>query len=210
MSSESTSSPDLKQGITNRPADSSPSLFLIVCLLAMLLPGAALAIPHAQSLYTSELEAVKAATDLYNPLSIRQDREYMGTIYRSGHYFGYTVFANARGADRFSFTVPAQQRRAVVAFWHTHGRASPLHQYFSQVDTRLVKQLGKPLYLADFTGVLKVFRPESPVLSKFVAPRYGLPRIGGYALGEVVQDTQANPVTIATDSEAETTPYVIC
>ncbi|MFN3164767.1 MAG: DUF4329 domain-containing protein [Pseudohongiellaceae bacterium] len=177
----------------------TPSLVLLLLLYcAALIPRSALAIPHAQSQYGSELEAVKAATDLYNPISIRQDREFMGTIYRSGRYFRYSVFANARGVDRFNFSVPVEQRDTLVAFWHTHGDASPLHRYFSQFDTRMVRQLGKPLYLADFTGVLKVFRPGSRVLSGFAAGRYGLPRSRGYALGEVVENKDAEPVDIAT------------
>ncbi|GAB5499942.1 MAG: hypothetical protein PsegKO_22530 [Pseudohongiellaceae bacterium] len=190
---------------------STPSLVLSALLCcAVLIPRSALAIPHAQSTYRSELEAVKAATDLYNPISIRQDREFMGAIYRSGRYFRYSVFANARGVDRFTFSVPGEHRDTLVAFWHTHGDASPLHQYFSQFDTRMVRQLRKPLYLADFTGVLKVFRPGSRVLSGFAAGRYGLPRSRGYALGEVVKNKDAEPVGIATRPAPGAAPQSYC
>ena len=61
-----------------------------------------------------------------------------------------------------------------------------------------MKQTGKPLYLADFTGALKVFRPEDRVLTGFAALRYGLPEQRGFALGSEVQDSNAALVSIAT------------
>ena len=201
--------PSESTGFQVRSASSWPLPFTL-WVLTMLIPVSVLAIPSSQSLYGSELEAVKAATDLYNPRSIGQDREYMGTIYRSGDFFSYTVFSNAPGADRFSFRVPAEHLESIVAFWHTHGDASPLHQYFSQYDTRMVRQFNKPLYLADFTGVLKIFRPESRILPAFTAQRYGLPRLRGYALGEVVHDSQAEPVNVATGRDADVSLRSYC
>lgn len=172
-------------------------LKLLQFLLA-LLPAGALALPSTERLFNTELEAVRAASNRYNPVSIRQDREYMGTIYRSGSYYGYTVTAAKPGANRISVQVPPEHWDSVLAFWHTHGDASPMKRFFSRFDTRLVKQTGKPLYLADFTGALKVFRPEDRVLTGFAALRYGLPEQRGFALGSEVQDSNAALVSIAT------------
>ncbi len=58
------------------------------------------------SLYQSELAAVKAAADIYNPLSIRENREYMGTLYNVGDQFAYTVTAGVRGASSIALKIP--------------------------------------------------------------------------------------------------------
>lgn len=181
-------------------------LLQLTGLLTALIPVRVCAIPITQALFSSELEAVQAATNLYNPISIREDREYMGAIYRSGDYYGFTVVAGDIGANKISFKIPAEQWSSVVALWHTHGDASPLKQYFSRTDTRLVKQLRKPLYLADYTGTLKVFRPEDRPLSGFAAQRYGLPGRRGYALGEVVRDARARKVAVRTRPQSGVMP----
>jgi hypothetical protein len=175
------------------------SFFLkLLQFLVALLPAGAQGLPSTERLFNTELEAVRAASNRFNPVSIREDREYMGTIYKSGNYYGYTVTAAQPGANRISVQVPPEQWGSVVAFWHTHGDASPMKRFFSRFDTRLVKQTGKPLYLADFTGALKVFRPEDRVLTGFAAPRYGLPEQRGFALGTEVHDSNAAVVNIAT------------
>ena len=94
--------------------------------------------------------------------------------------------------------VPADQWDSVVALWHTHGDASPLHQYFSRLDTRLVREHGKPLYLADFTGQLKVFSPGDRTLNRIAAERLGLPAKWGYARGTVVGSANGGRIEIAT------------
>jgi hypothetical protein len=177
-----------------------------VQLIVAFLPTCALGLPSTERLFNTELEAVRAASNLYNPVSIREDREYMGSIYKSGNYYGYTVFAAEPGANRISIQVPPQQWDSVVAFWHTHGDASPMKRFFSRFDTRLVKQTGKPLYLADFTGALKVFRPQDRPLTGFAAQRYGLPGHRGFALGTEVQDSDTGLVSIATGNA----PAVLC
>lgn len=170
-----------------------------LCLgLALVASSSSLAVTGTKQYFQSELEAVQAATSLYNPISIREDREFMGTIYRSGNYFGYTVTAGEVGAHRIRISVPVERWDSVVALWHTHGDASPTRQYFSRLDTRLVKRHDKPLYLADFTGILKVFRPEDRTLSKRAAKRLGLPDRRGFGMGRAVRDATDLPVQVAT------------
>ena len=126
---------------------------------------------NSQLLFESELEAVRAASDHYNPLSIYEDREYMGTIYRSGGSYGYTVSAGRARSNRIDISVPVTDWDNVVAFWHTHGDDAPNHRYFSDADTSMVNQFGKPFYLADYTGFLKVFSQGSNTLSSLAAAK---------------------------------------
>ncbi len=154
------------------------------------------------SLYQSELAAVKAAADIYNPLSIREDREYMGTIYNVGCQFAYTVTAGVRGANSIEIKIPRVDWDNVVAFWHTHGGSSPEHRYFSDVDTQTVEKYGKPFYLADYTGFLKVFRPCGRTMSSFAARGLGLPFVRGFATGEFVTDDFNRRVKVNTRRSA--------
>ncbi|MDA1370736.1 MAG: DUF4329 domain-containing protein [Proteobacteria bacterium] len=148
--------------------------------------------------YVTELSAVKAAADLYNPLSIAQDREYMGAIFRHLGYFYFNYSTGEVGDDAVSIRVPKHLWNEVVAFWHTHGKADFYHRYFSEVDTALVENLGLPFYLADYTGKLKVFRPGDATLSKAQAVRLGLPAESGMARGKQVNDSNNRPVIVKT------------
>ncbi len=140
------------------------------------------------SLYPSELAAVKAAADIYNPLSIRENREYMGTLYNVGDQFAYTVTSGVPGASSIELKIPPVDWDNIVAFWHTHGNRSPERRYFSDVDTQTVEKYGKPFYLADYTGVLKVFRPGGLTMPSFAAHSKGLGHVRGMATGEYVTD----------------------
>ncbi len=154
------------------------------------------------SLYQSELAAVKAAADIYNPLSIREDREYMGTIYIVGDQFAYTVTAGARGANSVALKIPRANWNNTVAFWHTHGDSSSHHRYFSDVDTQTVEKYGKPFYLADYTGFLKVFRPGGRTMSNITARRLGLSYVRGFSTGEFVTDEFNRAVKVNTQRSA--------
>ncbi|MEQ8955582.1 MAG: DUF4329 domain-containing protein [Gammaproteobacteria bacterium] len=175
---------------------------VLATVIALFVPSSLLA-RQTQLLYATELEAVIAAADLFNPRSVREDREFMGTIFQSDGFFGYTVTAGAARANRISIAVPAHEWDRVVAFWHTHGDDAPMHRYYSQQDTTLVQRHQKPLYLADYTGYLKVFRPEHRVLSRYAAERLGLPARSGFAIGEYVQDEYRRRVRIRTLEDAD-------
>ena len=138
--------------------------------------------------FKSELAAVHAASNLYNPRSIQEDREYMGVILNEAGNFRYTVTPGVRAADGVSIRVPGEDWENVVAIWHTHGAEQSRYQYFSDTDTDLVNSLGKPLYLADYTGKLKVFRAGDGTMGSFRARRLGLPSRAGYAAGSEVMD----------------------
>lgn len=152
--------------------------------------------PCTLLLFSSELDAVRAAADKYNPLSIREDREYMGAIYESEGKFGYTVAAAARHKDSWRLSIPNIEWDRVRAFWHTHGDASPQHRYFSDADTDSVKKFGLPFYLADYTGYLKIFRVGGKTLSAISAGRLNLPRQPGFSIGEYVRDALNKPIRV--------------
>ena len=148
--------------------------------------------------FTDPVEAVIAAADHFNPLSIHEDREYMGAVYRVDEGYSFSVTRGQRGSDTISMAIDKERLKQVVAFWHTHGGAAPQHRYFSSADTGLVERLQRPLYLADYTGYLKVFMPGARTLSVFAARRLGLPSQPGFATGRTVRDQYGRSVKIAT------------
>tara|TARA_R110002073_G_scaffold212558_2_gene372880 strand:- start:178 stop:741 length:564 start_codon:yes stop_codon:yes gene_type:complete len=170
---------------------------LICCALHLETSDAAAMGARCPSLlFATELEAVIAAADSYNPRSIREDREYVGAIFEEDGKFGYTVAANPRRKDSWRLSVARVEWDRIRAFWHTHGDASPQHRYFSNSDTESVERLGVPFYLADYTGYLKIFRSGDRLLSPFAASRLNLPRQSGFAVGEYARDAVRRPVRV--------------
>ena len=109
--------------------------------------------------FTSEVNAVISASNLFNPASIDQDREYIGAVLeRNGKYF-YTVGAGDRAQDAVEIRLRIPASYTIISFWHTHGAPAYKRVFFSETDRRLVEIYKKPLYLADFTGNLKVLFP---------------------------------------------------
>lgn len=132
--------------------------------------------------------AVLAAVNRCNPISIKENREFMGIIVRDGNRYRYTVTRGEIGADTVSIKITGDDWPNVVAFWHTHGEAAYDYQFFSGVDTAIVKRYNKPFYLADYTGALKVFSPGDKTLSRCRARNMGLPFESGFATGWEVKD----------------------
>ncbi|NKB34047.1 MAG: DUF4329 domain-containing protein [Pseudomonadales bacterium] len=168
----------------------------LIALIASL--SATAAVNQSGADYFTVEEAVIAAADAYNPISIQEDREYMGTIFRSNNRYGYTVTRGSARANSISIRVTAESWDDVVAFWHTHGNAAPNNRYFSRVDTETAERFDKPFYLADYTGFLKVFRPGQNTMTPFAARRLGLPGERGYATGEFVRNQFNQTVRINT------------
>ncbi|ALO45959.1 DUF4329 domain-containing protein [Pseudohongiella spirulinae] len=140
--------------------------------------------------FESELQAVQHASNLYNPASVREDREFMGVIFRraahAGFLFGYTVGAGQSGQDTVTVRARIPQGSEIVAFWHTHGAEHWTRQYFSPEDTELAREWGLPFYMAAADGHLRVYRPEQRPLSKRQAMRLGLGPMQGSSQGELV------------------------
>ena len=137
--------------------------------------------------FQSELAAVVHAMNQYNPTSITEDREYIGAVFRiSKGKFTYSVAPGRAGRDEISAAIPLLPNAELVAFWHTHGGAHWSRQYFSELDSALVKQWQLPFYLGTADGKLRILRPRHVTLSPFQARRRGLGYNSGYALGTVV------------------------
>ena len=157
--------------------------------------------------YNNEIEAVVAASDEYNPRSIEEDREYMGAILYSHGRYSYTVEGGEVGQDQITVRIRVPAGSSIAAFWHTHGAAANDRSYFSEVDTTLATEWNKPFYLADYTGVLKVFNPGDKLMSQAKARRLGLPERNGFSKGRRVQDLRGRAIQVAT---AKTTSGMLC
>ncbi len=148
--------------------------------------------------YPSEKDAVTAAVNRYNPVSIKQDREFIGAIYQIGEGFKFSVIPGDKGSDQVQMRVSLAHLEDIVAFWHTHGNSDSENRYFSDTDTEMVATFDKPLYLGDYTGYLKVFEPQSKTLTAYAARRLGLPQVRGFSVGELVKDSNRRPIRINT------------
>jgi len=73
------------------------------------------------------------ASNIHNPLSIREDREYLGAIYKNADGFRFTVTPGRIGVGSVQVSLPKEDFDDVVAFWHLHGGTDPRHRYFSDV-----------------------------------------------------------------------------
>ena len=162
-----------------------------------------IAVSHlADTHFSSVLAAVIAAGNRYNPISIAEDREYMGAILRHDNAYRYTVAQGQAGADTISLRLAIPHTMEVVAYWHTHGAQHFSRKYFSDIDSALVRQSGKPFYMANYTGVLQVLQPDHHTLPTLQAARLGLGRNSGYAEGNKVLGVHGLPVRIATTRTA--------
>jgi len=151
--------------------------------------------------FASELDAVIAASAAVNPRSIREDREFLGAVLRRGDDYHYSVVPGHAGADRIRARLAVPAGFELVALWHTHGAAAPERRFFSRVDAALVEGTGKPLYLADHTGALRVLKPGAPRLTASAARRLGLPGRPGFATGEELRRADGEPVHVPTRHE---------
>lgn len=161
-------------------------------------PGASYSDMVIRQGYTTELKAVIAAANYFNPISVKEDREYIGAIVAYCNRYYFTVKVGEPGQDQVTARIRIPKQATIVAFWHTHGSVDRKRKYFSDVDTQLVKSWKLPFYLSDYTGELKVFSPKDRVLSSHDARNLGLPLKYGYARGSFVRDEAGNKIIVAT------------
>ncbi|GLS27383.1 DUF4329 domain-containing protein [Marinibactrum halimedae] len=139
-----------------------------------------------QERFESEVDAVVAAANVYNPYSIRHDQEFMGAILRCGGGYFYSAAAGVPGRDEITVKIGIPKGCDLTSFWHTHGDHEHQHKFFSATDVDLVRTQQKPLYLADYTGILKVLSPNDQTMGLIESRRYGLAMSPGSAVGKVV------------------------
>jgi hypothetical protein len=149
--------------------------------------------------FDSEIDAVYAATNIYNPLSIDKDKEYLGAILERDGRFYYTVDAGGRAEDTVEIRIRIPTWYSIVAFWHTHGAPAYKRLFFSATDQRLVSYYNKPFYLADYTGSLKVLLPDAGI-SKLETAINTVPRSrNGFLQGKLVRSENGEVLNICTD-----------
>ena len=153
---------------------------------------------QSHTLFTDVVAAVTAAANRYNPISIREDREFMGTVYRDGNRYGYTVSSGRIGSGSSDVYLRLSEFDDIVAFWHTHGRPHPIHAYFSRQDTEVANKFDVPMYLADHNGTLKVYRPGGQMMPQFKIKNTGAMRGSALAEGELVRNRSDRPVHVRT------------
>ena len=110
--------------------------------------------------YTSELAALEAVARRHGRVWLREDREYAGVIFRTDNGVRISVAKGCRGVDRFRLRLDPRDNR-IQALWHSHGgRGGLFRRWFSSDDRALVRKLGRPLYLFNPGGELRVLTPD--------------------------------------------------
>lgn len=170
-------------------------IFLVACSVGNTYPISGLQLKS----YPSVIDAVEAASNLYNPISIETDREFMGAILERDNRYFYTAVAGSVGTGNVRLSLPPPYYGEVIALWHTHGKAAKAHQFFSAIDVNLVKRLELPFYLADHTGELKVLYPNSTTISPLHAKSLGLQGFRGIATGQFVKGENKAVIKINTN-----------
>lgn len=89
--------------------------------------------------------------------SVRADREYVGAVLQDaeGRYWA-AVGVGCSGQDTVTFAVGVPVGLHLSAFWHTHGAAGPMRDWFSPDDVALVATTGYDFYLVTPSGALRV------------------------------------------------------
>jgi hypothetical protein len=145
--------------------------------------------------FASVKEAVVAAANRYNPISVEQDREFLGAIVLLDGDYRYTVGYGESGQDTVNLRLRLPKNAKVVAFWHTHGDAAPNRRYFSEIDTKLAMQWQLPFYLADYTGALRVFEPGKSRI-RYAGRRSSISRDGSYSKGARVSNEDGSLIRV--------------
>lgn len=140
--------------------------FYIVMTALLFLAGCGGQIQYVEVL-TPGLSAATEASNMYNQLSVKENTEYGGIIFRkpSGD-FGYTVYKGEKGMGTIPFSLTIPEKTTRVAFWHTHAGPGDLKKYYSPEDSRTVKKYGVPFYMSDYTGRLWILPVEHTRVSK--------------------------------------------
>jgi hypothetical protein len=89
--------------------------------------------------------------------SVRADREYVGAVLQDADgRFWAAVGVGCAGQDTVTFAVGVPAGLRLSAFWHTHGAAGPMRDWFSPNDVDLVATTGYDFYLITPSGALRV------------------------------------------------------
>lgn len=110
--------------------------------------------------FESEIGAVTAASRRFNPDSVATNREHVGGIVHCrdrSYFYTHGVGKVGQAPVRFSILIP--DNCVLTALWHTHGARGKHREFFSVADTMSAEALGKPIFMANHLGELRVYRP---------------------------------------------------
>ena len=138
--------------------------------------------------FGTEVDAVTEASNKYNPLSIKENAEYFGAVYKCGNTFDYTVDKVSSMQDKWTMRVKLPKNCPLTSVWHTHGDKTYNHKFFGPGDISTAINRNIPVYLADYTGELKVFKKGDKV-------------IYNGTLGERVKDRKGNFIKVRTSED---------
>ena len=138
--------------------------------------------------FTTQDQAAKAALNLANPLSVAENREYAGLIYRepNGRY-NYTLPLRGDATGSHPWSAPLPPGAVEVGWYHTHGdyslsdpsvgpamatpgvrrTSSPMQDGFNSdnfapMDVDLAEQVpNSKAYLGTPSGQFKVYNPST-------------------------------------------------
>ena len=138
-----------------------------------------------------------AASNRFNPDSVARDREHVGGILRcaGGYYYTHGVARQRQSPVMYSVNVPPNC--VSTALWHTHGSSRRNREYFSEWDTRSADALGKPMYMANHLGELRVYRPGVRYRNRVPGSSIVRPP-SGVTTGDLVRMIAVGKVAIAT------------
>jgi hypothetical protein len=133
--------------------------------------------------------------------SVRADREYVGAVLQDGEgRYWAAVGVGCAGQDTVTFAIGVPAGLRVSAFWHTHGAAGPLRDWFSPDDVELVASTGYDFYLIRPSGALRVLSladVQRSARHAFRTPPPGLPRRATIGRAVAVPDDSDGRVTAA-------------
>lgn len=155
-------------------------------------PSKAIAGPE-EPLYDTPDAAAIAAGNRFNRRSTQINAEAVGGIVKTpeGKYRIVGGMRPRRGTGGQKVAIRWRDGEELVGYWHTHGAAGAGRHVFSPADTKLADERGRPIYLADPNGDVKVYRPgTTPKLPRREAAKLKLGFVRGTSLGEAVVDPQ--------------------
>ncbi|MEM9623672.1 MAG: DUF4329 domain-containing protein [Pseudomonadota bacterium] len=159
--------------------------------------------------FADQLSTVIAASNRYNADSIARNREHVGAILKRklrkptpesgsvGYFYTHGVGADHQAPVEFAIAKP--KRCELIALWHTHGAEASDRHYFSPEDVRSADDLDVPIYMTNFTGRLKVYKPGQRKIGYRRVSRDGsLPMPRGAANGKLLSHTDGSSIRIRT------------
>ncbi len=148
--------------------------------------------------FDSELGAVTAASHRFNPDSVATNREHVGGILHCqerSYFYTHGVGEVGQAPVRYSILIPNDC--VLTALWHTHGARGKHREFFSVADTMSAEAIGKPIFMANHLGELRVYRPgvrylDLPTPKSIVRLRKGI------SAGELLEKRIGEDITFAT------------